>query len=71
MSYTAYEQKAILGRLLMDIVHDDLTDDTIGLVKQLDRDETGVPLGAWSVMSRGRICSWACVKALSAIFWMN
>ena len=45
MSYAAYNQEAILGRLLMDIVHGDLTDDTIRLVDQLDRDDVGAPMG--------------------------
>ncbi|HET6595838.1 MAG TPA: hypothetical protein VFG81_09460 [Anaerolineales bacterium] len=44
MSYAASGQEAILGRLLMDIVHGDLTDDTIGLVDQLDPDDLALPI---------------------------
>lgn len=44
MSYATYGQEAILGRLLMDIVHGDLTDETIHLVDQLDQNELGAPL---------------------------
>jgi hypothetical protein len=44
MSYAADDQEAILGRLLMDIVHGDLTDETIGLVDQLDPDDLALPM---------------------------
>lgn len=44
MTYTAYGQGAILGRLLMDIVHADLTDDTVRLVDQLDKDDVSMPM---------------------------
>ena len=44
MSYAADDQEAILGRLLMDIVHGDLTDETIELVNQLDPDNLALPM---------------------------
>jgi hypothetical protein len=44
MSYIADDQEAVLGRLLMDIVHGDLTDDTIELVDQLEPDDLALPM---------------------------
>lgn len=44
MSYAADKHEAILGRLLMDIVHGDLTDDTIELVDHLDPDDFALPM---------------------------
>ena len=44
MSYTTDELEAVLGRLLMDIVHGDLTDETIRMVEQLDMDDLGLPM---------------------------
>ncbi|NJC96554.1 MAG: hypothetical protein C3F07_11915 [Anaerolineales bacterium] len=44
MSYAAYGQEAILGRLLVDIVHGDLTNETIGLVNQLDPEDLVLPM---------------------------
>ena len=44
MSYTANQREVVLGRLLMDIVHGDLTDETIRLVDQLDKDDVGAPM---------------------------
>ena len=44
MSYAADDQEAVLGRLLMDIVHGDLADETIGLVVQLDPDDLALPM---------------------------
>ncbi|MGB8984465.1 MAG: hypothetical protein WCC12_21545 [Anaerolineales bacterium] len=44
MSYAAYDQEAILGRLLMDIAHGDLTDETIELVVQIDPDDLALPM---------------------------
>ena len=44
MSYAADDREAVLGRLLMDIVHGDLTNDTIWLVDQLDPDNLAMPM---------------------------
>jgi hypothetical protein len=44
MSYAAYDQEAILGRLLLDIVHGDLTNETLELVDQIDRDDLALPI---------------------------
>jgi hypothetical protein len=44
MSCATDDQEAILGRLLMDIVHGDLTDETIGLVDQLDLADLALPM---------------------------
>jgi hypothetical protein len=44
MSYAADDQEAILGRLLMDIVHGDLTDETIELVYQVEPDDLALPM---------------------------
>lgn len=44
MSYAAYNQEAILGRLLMDIVHGDLTNETIELVDQLGTADLALPM---------------------------
>ena|SRR5687768_14689605 len=44
MYYAAYDQEATLGRLLMDIVHGDLTDETIDLVDQLDLKDLALPM---------------------------
>ena len=44
MSHTADDQEVILGRLLMDIVHGDLTDETIELVDQLDLADLALPM---------------------------
>jgi hypothetical protein len=44
MIYAADDLEAILGRLLMDIVHGDLTDETIELVDQLDPDDLALPM---------------------------
>ena len=44
MSYAADFQNAVLGRLLMDIVHGDLTDTTIDLVDQLDTKKVPMPM---------------------------
>lgn len=44
MTYAADDQEAVLGRLLMDIVHGELTDDTIEMVDQLDPDDLYLPM---------------------------
>jgi hypothetical protein len=44
MSYAADDQEAILGRLLMDIVHGEITDETVALVDQLDPDDLALPM---------------------------
>jgi len=44
MSYAADDREAILGRLLMDIVHGDLTNDTIWLVDELDLEDLALPM---------------------------
>jgi hypothetical protein len=44
MSHTADDQEVVLGRLLMDIVHGDLTNETIELVDQLDLEDLALPM---------------------------
>jgi hypothetical protein len=44
MFYSADEREAVLGRLLMDIVHGDLTDETIGMVDRIDLDDLALPM---------------------------
>jgi hypothetical protein len=44
MFYATGDQEAILGRLLMDIVHGEITDETICLVDQLDPDDLALPM---------------------------
>lgn len=44
MYYAADDQEAILGRLLMDIVHGQITDETIEMVDQLDPDDLYLPM---------------------------
>lgn len=44
MSYAADDQEAVLGRLLMDILHGDLSDETIELVYQLDPEDLALPM---------------------------
>lgn len=44
MPYAADDQEAILGRLLMDIVHGEITNETIGLVDQVDPDNLALPM---------------------------
>ena len=44
MFYAADDQEAILGRLLMDIVHGEITDETISLVDQLEPDDLALPM---------------------------
>jgi hypothetical protein len=45
MSYSADEREAVLGRLLMDIVHGDLSDDTMEMVDEIDSADLGEPMG--------------------------
>jgi hypothetical protein len=44
MFYAANDQEAILGQLLMDIVHGEITDETIWQVDQLDPDDLALPM---------------------------
>jgi hypothetical protein len=44
MFYSADEREAVLGRLLMDIVHGDLTDETIRMVELIDPDDLDLPM---------------------------
>lgn len=44
MFYSTDERDAVLGRLLMDIVHGDLTDETIAMVDRIDLDDLALPL---------------------------